>query len=131
MSKAAPDESFIAVYLNPISISNVQHNVGGDPQTVSFTVNGGVPEFYKYRGVTRYYDEIEIKDAFTGSVVETMSANSYTEGSTVTVTFPERSQYIVKVKDNISCENDAKISLSQGINCICFGYNFFGSWRKY
>jgi gliding motility-associated-like protein len=115
--KAAPNQSFPVVYLNPIEISDIQYNVDGDPLKISFLVKGGSPEFYKLRFNKRaFYDVIEITDQYNFSHKVVISGNGISHGDRVTVSLPTNSVYQVIASDKNSCSSISEIKLTNFIN---------------
>lgn len=115
--KAAPNQSFPVVYLNPIEISDIQYNVDGDPLKISFLVTGGTPEFYKFRFNKRlFYDVIEITDQYDSSHKVVISGNGISHGDRVTVTLPVNSVYQVIATDQNACSTISQIKLTKVVN---------------
>lgn len=112
--KAAPDEAFTVVYLNPITISDIQYNVGGNPLKVSFVINGGAPEYYQKRFPSKkvYYENINIKNAYSSSTFS-IPGTGYSNGDSIQVVLNDYDKYEVTISDKYSCSNTETLITSQ------------------
>ena len=115
--KAAPNESFPVVYLNPIKISDIQYNVGGNPLKISFVISGGAPEYYLMRyGIRKEYASIEIIDSYFLQNKVSVPPAGITHGDRVEVLLSDFSIYNAVITDNISCSESSVIKLSKGVS---------------
>lgn len=116
--KAGVDQAFPVVYLNPIKISDIQYNVGGDPLRISFVVNGGVAEFYRsHYSKSVNYSGIDIVDSkYSGNERGVVLTQNFSHGDIVTVQLPKYGEYDVIISDDISCSSNEQLNVSGGLS---------------
>ncbi|MEL6865010.1 MAG: gliding motility-associated C-terminal domain-containing protein [Bacteroidota bacterium] len=106
------NDAFPVVYLNPITISNINPTAGGNGCGVTFTIEGGVPEFdpinfenYSNISVTLDSDP-SVEGEFDGF---------FSHGEVFQVTVPQNGTYNVLIEDGVSCAGTAQFTVS---NCV-------------
>lgn len=103
--------SFAVVYLNPIKITGLTLNVGGNPLQGSFTIEGGLPE---YDPSTNYEDILIVKDGNI-NVKAQLIGGPYKHGDLVTFLVPEEGDYTLFVEDEMSCGYSESIKIYEDI----------------
>ncbi len=107
---ANPSESFPVVYLNPIRIEDVQYNVGGDPLKVSFTIVGGLPEYYS----NEYYIDVDVVNKYDNfDKAEILDESQFIHGGKVTIKVNEFGPHKVFIGDGISCYKSTYITVPE------------------
>lgn len=101
------DESFAVVYLNAISISNVNTNAGSTGCIGSFTIEGGLPQF----DPNTFYS-IDITLASDPTVHGVVMTNTPGHGETVEFYVPQPGNYNITVEDGKSCGTTFNMNMS-------------------
>ncbi|MFK8055448.1 MAG: gliding motility-associated C-terminal domain-containing protein [Saprospiraceae bacterium] len=96
-----PDAAFAVVYLNELTITNVQVN----NCTASFVVDGGLPE---YRVSDRY--TFQVVNTADATVTGTVSNPDAAAGDRVTFAVPQAGNYEISVIDEKGCTATSRIA---------------------
>jgi gliding motility-associated-like protein len=92
------DAAFPVVYLNPVTVSNLNVSpFGTSPGTGSFVIRGGRSQF----DGTPY--SVSIYQRSNPMVTATITSGPATHGSTVTFTVPNDREYVVEIEDGTGC----------------------------